>query len=319
MRKLLILGLVVPVLAGFWLVLGWTGAGPAKHETDIVVERGSGLAATARALRKAGAISSARRFMLQARLFGHGGSIKAGEYAIPAHASARRILALLESGRTLQRLVMIPEGLPSILVRERLAAAPGLTGAAPLPDEGSVLPDSYSYQRGESRSAVLARMERAMARTLDRLWPQRSPGLPVTSRREAIVLASIVEKETGKPSERAMVAAVYENRLKAGMPLQADPTIIYPITHGKPLGRRILLSEVHAVNAYNTYAMRGLPAGPIANPGRASIAAVLHPADSAALYFVADGTGGHVFADTLAQHNVNVAKWYAIRRAKGEM
>jgi UPF0755 protein len=319
MRKLLILGLVVLVVAGFWLVLGWTGAGPAKHETDIVVERGSSLAATARALRKAGAISSARRFMLQARLFGHGGSIKAGEYAIPAHASARRILALLESGRTLQRLVMIPEGLPSILVRERLAAAPGLIGAVPLPEEGSVLPDSYSYQRGESRSAVLARMERAMARTLDRLWPQRSPGLPVASRREAIVLASIVEKETGKPSERAMVAAVYENRLKAGMPLQADPTIIYPITHGKPLGRRILLSEVHAVNGYNTYAMRGLPAGPIANPGRASIAAVLHPADSAALYFVADGTGGHVFADTLAQHNVNVAKWYAIRRAKGEM
>jgi UPF0755 protein len=320
MRKLLVLGLLVALLLGGVYVLGgWRGSGPSRHETEVVIARGSTLAAAAQALKKAGVISSPRRFLLQAKIFGRGGSIKAGEYAFPAHASDRQVLKLLESGHTLQRFVIVPEGLPSILVRERLAAAPALTGEAPLPDEGAILPDSYSYQRGESRAAVEARMEKPMTRLLARLWPQRQAGLPVTSPREALILASIVEKETGKRSERAMIAGVYENRLKAGMPLQADPTIIYPITRGKPLGRRILASEVHARNAYNTYSMTGLPAGPIANPGRASIAAVLHPAETQALYFVADGTGGHVFANTLAEHHANVAKWFAIRRARGEM
>ena len=136
---------------------------------------------------------------------------------------------------------------------------------------------------------------------------------------EALILASIVEKETGKPEERRMVAGVYSNRLKRGMPLQADPTVIYPVTKGKPLGRRILRSELQAKNGYNTYAMAGLPEGPIANPGRASIDAVLNPETTNALYFVADGTGGHIFADTLEQHNANVQKWYALRRARGEM
>ena len=206
-----------------------------------------------------------------------------------------------------------------MLVRERLAEAEGLTGPAPLPLEGSVLPDAYSFQRGETRGAVLVRMQRAMARYLADAWARRKPGIAVSTPRDALILASIVEKETGKPAERRMVAAVYSNRLKRGMLLQADPTVIYPITHGKPLGRRILRSELHAQNGYNTYAEPGLPAGPIANPGRESIDAVLDPAPSGALYFVADGTGGHVFADTLDQHNANVAKWYAIRRARGEM
>ncbi|MDR6115564.1 putative YceG family protein [Sphingomonas sp. SORGH_AS789] len=154
---------------------------------------------------------------------------------------------------------------------------------------------------------------------LARAWANRKPGIAVKSPQEAIILASIVEKETGQPSERRTVAAVYGNRLRIGMPLQADPTVIYPITKGRPLGRRILRSELHAKNGYNTYASPGLPVGPIANPGRASIDAVLDPADSKALYFVADGSGGHVFADTLAEHNANVQKWYAIRRQRGEM
>jgi UPF0755 protein len=182
-----------------------------------------------------------------------------------------------------------------------------------------VLPDSYSYQRGESRAALLARMQSAMTRELQRLWAARRPNLPVASAEQAIILASIVEKETGKPSERRMVAGVYTNRLRQGMPLQADPTVIYPITRGRPLGRRILRSELQANNGYNTYAMAGLPRGPIANPGRESIAAVLNPADTQALYFVADGTGGHIFASTLAEHNANVQRWYAIRRSRGEM
>jgi len=182
-----------------------------------------------------------------------------------------------------------------------------------------VLPDSYAYNRGDTRQMVLDRMQKAMVNYLAKAWAARKPGIAVSNPRDALILASIVEKETGKPEERRTVAAVYGNRLKRGMPLQADPTFIYPITKGKPLGRRPLLSEVHAKNDYNTYEMTGLPIGPIANPGRASIDAVLDPAASSALYFVADGTGGHVFADTLEQHNANVQKWYALRKARGEM
>jgi UPF0755 protein len=238
---------------------------------------------------------------------------------VPAGASPSDLLTLLQSGKTLQRFVTVPEGMPSIMVHERLMRASVLTGDVPVPEEGSILPDSYSFQRGESRAAVLKRMQDAMNKEFDALWAKRKPNLPVSNRHEVITLASIVEKETGKPSERRMVAGVYTNRLRVGMPLQADPTVIYPVTKGKPLGRRILRSELNTNNGYNTYRMAGLPIGPIANPGRESIAAVLDPESTKALYFVADGTGGHVFANSLAEHNANVAKWYALRRAKGEM
>ncbi len=233
--------------------------------------------------------------------------------------SGRAILTHLQYGRPIQRLVTIPEGMPSVLVHERLMRLPYLTGTIEVPAEGSVLPDSYSYRRGESRAAVLRRMRQAMDRELARLWAERSATTAVVSPQAAIILASIVEKETGKPSERRMVAGVYTNRLRRGIPLQADPTVIYPVTRGRPLGRRILRSELNADNGYNTYARAGLPIGPIANPGRASIAAVLNPAPTNALFFVADGSGGHIFADTLAQHNSNVQRWYAIRRGRGEM
>ena len=322
MRRVGCLGLLIAIaaiVALFWLVQGWGGSGPAKRSVTVLIRDGETLADAARDLQKAGAIRSAHGFVMHAKLFGAHASIKAGEYRIPAHTSPSDILKMLESGKTLQRLVTIPEGLPSVMVRDRLMAAPGLVGPVAVPAEGSVLPDSYAYQPEDTRVSVVKRMQAAMTRYLARDWAQRAPGLAVTTPRQALILASIVEKETGKPSERAMVAGVYENRLKQNMPLQADPTIIYPITQGRPLGRRILESEVHAKNAYNTYEMTGLPAGPICNPGRASIDAVLHPATTKALYFVADGTGGHVFADTLAEQNANVAKWYAIRRARGEM
>ena len=229
------------------------------------------------------------------------------------------ILDLLQHGRPAQRLVTVTPGMPAITVSENLAANRYLTGALPPIEEGSVLPDSYGYQRGETRAALVKRMQSAMTRTLDQLWPQRSTDCPVASKDQAVILASIVEKETGKASERPIVAGVYCNRLKIGMPLQADPTVIYAVTKGKPLGRRILKSELHSDNGYNTYRRSGLPDGPIANPGKASIEAVLHPAPTRALYFVADGTGGHAFAETLAEQNANVAKWYAIRRQRGEM
>ena len=322
MRRIGCFGLLaglVGILALLLVVQSWGGAGPARRTLTVQVAEGSTLAGAATQLQHAGAIRSASRFRMLARLFGSSAPIKAGEYRIPAHLSSSDILKLLQGGKTLQRLVVVPEGYPSVLVHDALARADGLTGPAPIPREGSVLPDSYAFERGDTRASVAVRMQKAMRTYLASAWAKRRPGIAVTTPAQALILASIVEKETGMPSERRMVAAVYGNRLKRGMPLQADPTVIYPITRGRPLGRRILRSELHAKNGYNTYASPGLPIGPIANPGRASLDAVLDPAQSNALYFVADGTGGHVFADTLEQHNANVQKWYAIRRARGEM
>jgi len=319
MKQVLLVLVLLAAGAALWAGTSWTGAGPLARPAVVQVPDGASLGTAAAGLERAGAIASARRFRLFARVFGSGDPIKAGEYRLPAGISPSALLKLLQQGRTLQRLVAVPEGLPSVLVRDAIERADGLTGPVATPAEGSVLPDSYAFQRGDTRAAVLGRMQVAMRSYLAAAWAKRKPGIAVTTPEQAIVLASVVEKETGKPSERRTVAAVYGNRLRLGMPLQADPTVIYPITKGRPLGRRIRQSELHAKNGYNTYASAGLPVGPIANPGRASIDAVLDPAKSNALYFVADGTGGHVFAATLTEHNANVRKWYAIRKARGEM
>ena len=307
------------MLAGVWAVRSWGGPGHVNRALTVEIAPGTTLAGAAARLEKAGAVPSARRFRLLARVFGSGDPIKAGEYRLPPRTSQSDILKLLQGGRVLQRLVTVPEGWPAVMVQDALRRSAELTGPAPLPAEGAVLPDSYGFERGATRASVAARMEAAMRDYLAAAWAKRRPGIAVSTPAQALILASIVEKETGKPAERRTVAAVYANRLRQGMRLQADPTIIYPLTHGRPLGRRILKSEIEAVNGYNTYAITGLPAGPICNPGRASIDAVLDPATSQALYFVADGTGGHVFADTLEQHNANVRKWYALRRARGQM
>jgi UPF0755 protein len=321
LRRAILIAAVLGLLVGggaIWML--WAAAGPKPGPHTIVVEEGSTLSSVARQLEAAGAIpGSARTYSVMARLFGSGDPIQAGEFEIPKGASGSSVLDLLQHGQPVQRLITVTEGMPSIIVQEKLAAVRFLTGAAPLPTEGSVLPDSYGYKRGEARSAVVARMQSAMTKTLDALWAKRKPTCPVNSKEEAVNLASIVEKETGKPSERRTVAGVYCNRLRIGMKLDADPTVIYPITKGKPLGRRIRRSELNADTGYNTYKKPGLPLGPIANPGRDSIAAVLDPAPTKAIYFVADGTGGHVFAETFEQHRANVEKWYAIRRARGEM
>ena len=318
-RGCLIAGLVL-LLVALWVVLGpWYGSGPLAKDTAFVVADGSSLTTVAARLEQQGAISSASGFRMRARLFGGGAPIRAGEFMLPKGASASRILGIIQGDEVLRRFVTVPEGMPSIMVQERLKAQPYLTGELALPEEGSVLPDSYDFERGESRQAMLLRMQAAMQRTLKELWEKRGPDTVARTPQEAVILASIVEKETGKPSERKLVAGLYSNRLRQGIMLQADPTIIYPITLGKPLGRRIRQSEIQAINAYNTYAMLGLPKGPITNPGKASIEAVLHPAKTDALYMVADGTGGHAFAATLQQHNANVEKWFAIRRARGEI
>ena len=320
MRRILIGAGALAAAALLIVYFLWWAPGPKPGPHDVIIKEATTLGSLSRQLAREGAIpGTATTFYTMARIFASHDPIQAGEFRIPRGMGGAAVLNLLQHGKPLLRLITVTEGMPSIVVEEKLASNPYLGG--PLEDipEGSVLPDSYGYQRGESRAALVARMQNAMSKTIAGLWPKRSTDCPLETPDQAIIMASIVEKETAKPAERPMVAGVYCNRLKIGMPLQADPTFIYPITKGKPLGRRPRLSEVHAKNAYNTYEMRGLPIGPITNPGRASIEAALHPAQTKALYFVADGTGGHVFADTLAEQNANVAKWYAIRRARGQM
>jgi UPF0755 protein len=314
-------GAAALVLAGLvTLYFLWWGPGPKPGPHDIIVKEGSTVGSVARQLDKAGAIpGSARTYYVMARLLGSSDPIQAGEFEIPRGMGGAAILDLLQHGKPVQRLITVTEGMPSIIVAEKIASNRYLAGPMPIVPEGSVLPDSYAFQRGETRQSLVTRMQSAMTRTLAKLWTARSADCPIATPEQAIVLASIVEKETGKARERPMIAGVYCNRLKIGMKLDADPTVIYPVTKGKPLGRRILKSELAADNGYNTYKRAGLPDGPIANPGKESIAAVLHPAATKALYFVADGSGGHVFAETLAEHQANVARWFALRRARGQM
>ncbi len=320
--KWVVLPLVLLILALVgYNVYAWNAPGPSERDVTVVIKPGSGITLAAQQLEKGRVLkrASADVFVNRARFFGGTSTIKAGEFKIPAHASNADILNILTGGKTVQRMVTVVEGMPSIMVYERLMANTKLKGEIPVPAEGSVLPDSYSFENGETRSAVLARMQAAMTKALAEEWIKRRPDTVAKTPQEAVTLAAIVEKETQIPSERGTVAGVYSNRVRKSMMLQADPTIIYPITKGKPLGRRIRQSEISDVNDYNTYAMVGLPKGPIANPSRASINAVLNPAKTSALFFVANGKGGHVFADTLEEHNANVEKWFAIRRERGEM
>jgi len=313
------LGLLLLLIVGGNFVYGWNAAGPSPRDVTVIIKPGSSITLAAQELEKGGVLKSADAFVTRARIMGGSRTIKAGEFKIPARASNADVLSILSGGKPVQRLVTVVEGMPSIMVWERLMANEKLTGEIAVPAEGSVLPDSYAFEKGEARSAVLKRMQDAMTKKLAKLWEDRSSDTMVKTPQEAVTLAAIVEKETQIAAERATVAGVYSNRLRTGMMLQADPTIIYPITKGKPLGRRIRQSEIAAVNDYNTYSMTGLPKGPIANPGAASIEAVLNPAKTKFLFFVADGKGGHIFAETYKEHQANVEKWYAIRRERGEM
>jgi UPF0755 protein len=305
----------VPLLVAPWFGIG-ASPGPA---VTLEVPRGASLTDVSNDMQKAGLVDAPRQFRLLARLFGGDAPVQAGTYRFTAGEPWRTYLRKLQAGDVERASLTIPEGMPSVLVAERLRAEPRLTGDVEVPAEGSVLPETYDFTPGEPRAAVLARMQAAMDRTLAELWAGRSSRAIVKTPQEAVILASIIEKETGKPQERRQVAGVYTNRLAKGMKLDADPTVIYPLTRGKPLGRRIRKSELAADTGYNTYLKPGLPKGAIANPGRASLAAALDPAPTDALFFVADGSGGHVFAATLAEHDANVAKWYALRRQRGDM
>ncbi len=295
------------------------GSATVEKDTNFTIAPGTSLGAAANKLEEQGLISSADGFTIRAKLIGGSQPIQAGEFMLTPDMSQGDILNAFQNGEVIRRFITIPEGMPSIMVHERLMAEELLTGEIDVPIEGSILPDTYDFERGEPRKKVVERMQAAMDLYLAEAWAKRKDDIAVTTIREALTLASIVEKETGVARERRMVAGLYSNRVKSGMMLQADPTIIYPMTKGKPLGRRIRQSEIAALNDYNTYTMAGLPKGPITNPGRESIAAVLNPAPTKALFMVADGTGGHAFAETNAEHNANVEKWYELRRSRGEM
>jgi UPF0755 protein len=311
------------IVGGYaWLGYQFNAEGPLEEDTVILLERGSSTRAIAARLEAEGLISDQRIFLAQLRIddeLGRGRApMRAGEFAIPAHASMAEIHDVLAHGDFIQHPVRVPEGLTTAMIVRIVEASDVLTGEIEhVPPEGSLLPDTYLVDRGTSRQAVLDRMAAAQTRLLDQLWDSRDPNLPFSTREEAINLASIVEKETGIAHERPMVAAVFVNRLRRGMRLQSDPTIIYGITAGEPLGRGIRRSELDdTTNPYHTYHIDGLPPTPIANPGRESIAAVLNPPQSEYIFFVADGTGGHAFARTLAEHNRNVARWRQIERER---
>lgn len=288
--------------------------------TVLLIERGMGLRTIAEMLAEKQLVGSATLFMVYAGISGKGRTLKAGEYLIPPGADMAAVLDILDKGETLVRRFTVPEGLTVRQILAALDAAPAMTGdlaEIEPPAEGSLLPDTYHYSYGDSRTDLLNRMQKAQQKVLAEAWEKRQEGLPIKTKEEALVLASIVERETAVGAERPLVAGVFVNRLRKGMKLQSDPTVIYGVSDrlgvmDRPLSRR----DLKTAHPYNTYVIAGLPPAPIANPGQASIEAVLNPAETDAFYFVADGTGGHAFAKTLKEHNRNVAAWRKIEKQR---
>jgi UPF0755 protein len=313
--------LVACVFAGFyyWAKIKFDQPGPLTTSTVVVIPRGEGTSAIAERLQRDGVIADRRIFMtsvLYFKYFRGQGTLKAGEYEFPKYATMRQVLDTIVEGKSIEHKVTLAEGLTSYQIVQKLLAHPELKGEiTEIPPEGSLLPDTYRFGRNDSRQDIIERMQAAQKKFLAKVWATRSEDLVVQTPEEAVILASIVEKETGRADERPMIAAVFQNRLRKNMRLQSDPTIIYGLVGGKGvLDGPIMLEDLDKETAYNTYKINGLPPTPIANPGRAAIEAVLRPAKRKDLYFVADGTGGHVFAPSLEEHNRNVFKWRKIER-----
>ena len=310
-------GLVLVAAVFFGVVRHTLDLGALSQEPQyLYIENGDSLRGIARKARDLGLVQRSWHFVLAARLLGQETQLRAGEYSINPRAGLRDIITKIAAGDVHYRKVLVPEGMSVAQVESILLAAPGLVwdGYEP-PVEGSLLPETYYFTRNEKVSALILRMQENLQRELDMLWENRAADLPFDTKEEALILASIVEKETGQAIERPLVAAVFTNRLKRGMRLQSDPTVVYGITMGEPLGRRLTLADLKQDTGYNTYRTGGLPPTAIANPGLGSIVAVLSPAAVKYLYFVADGTGGHAFATSLKEHNRNVARWRRIRAA----
>ncbi|MBT4220403.1 MAG: endolytic transglycosylase MltG [Rhodospirillaceae bacterium] len=316
---IVILAAGAAVVGGYaWAWGRYTGPGPSTADNTVIIPRGSGLKTIARTLAGAGIIGDQMVFRLGARVSGVDTQLKAGEYTFPAHISSENAAKILASGKTVVHRLTVPEGLTSAQIYLLLLDTDGLEGDIALPVEGTMLPETYHFSHGDRRSVLARRMQDSMRKKLAALWAARAPYLPFKSPADALILASIVEKETAQADERPLIAGVFMNRLKKGMRLQSDPTVIYGISDGAGfIDRALSRADLNAPNPYNTYQINGLPPGPIGNPGAAALDAVFAPAKTDALYFVADGTGGHVFAKTLKEHNRNVAKWRKIRDARG--
>lgn len=321
--SLLLLAVILIGLAMFYVVQGANAPGPLTESKILLIKRGTGTAGIATQLQSEGVVASDLLFKINAAIEKSKGSLKAGEYEFTPAMTIKEILSMIREGRVYDRKITLREGLTSHQIIGLLNAASDFTGdqVTDIPAEGSLLPETYHYTGADNRQKILDQMSAAMKKAIDDLWPTRSADLPFKTIEEAITLASIVEKETGVADERKKVAGVFINRLRRGMPLQSDPTVIYGMTNGAlqnegqgPIGRRLLTKDLQEDTPYNTYMNAGLPPGPIANPGRASIEAVLHPEIHDFIYFVADGTGGHAFARTLTEHNANVTKWRQFRR-----
>lgn len=288
------------------------GPGPLAAARSVVIPPNTGLSRIAALLAGDGIVRSRLAFMLGAVLSGRQSALKAGEYRFPPRTSALETAALIASGKTVEHRLTIPEGLTCAEILALVKAAPALSGdTGPCPGEGELLPDTYFYRYGEKRTHLIARMRRAMAQDLAAAWAQRRPEPMIKSRRQLLILASIIEKETARPAERARIAGVFLNRLRLGMPLQSDPTVIYALSEDgqKPFTGPLTHADLAVDSPYNTYRVKGLPPGPIDSPGTAALFAAARPADTADLYFVADGDGGHVFAKTLVEQNHNVAQY----------
>nr|WP_206111500.1 endolytic transglycosylase MltG [Rhizobium laguerreae] len=313
---------VVAVIGFYYATSTYRNPGPLQTNTNFIVRNGAGLAEIASNLERNAIISDARIFRyLTATHLSAGESLKAGEYEIKARASMRDIMELLKSGKSILYSVSFPEGLTVRQMFDRMLQDTVLEGDLPaaLPTEGSLRPDTYKFSRGTKRSEIIEQMAAAQQKLVDQIWDKRDSSLPLRSKEEFVTLASIVEKETGVPDERAHVASVFLNRLGKGMRLQSDPTIIYGLFggEGKPADRPIYQSDLKRDTPYNTYVIKGLPPTPIANPGKDALEAVANPWKTQDLYFVADGTGGHVFAATLEEHNANVKRWRKLEADKG--
>ncbi len=305
----------------YYAMSSYEDTGPLTANTNFIVRNGAGIQEIASSLERNNIVSDGRvfRFMSEAYLEDND-TLKAGEYEIKAGSSMQEIMQLLKSGKSILYSVSLPEGLTVKQMFGRLSSDPVLEGDLPgqMPAEGTLRPDTYKFSRGTKRAEIVAQMAAAQKQLVDQIWDKRDPDLPIESRDEFVTLASIVEKETGIADERSRVASVFINRLEKGMRLQSDPTIIYGIFggDGKPADRPILKSDLEKDTPYNTYLIKGLPPTPIANPGRAALEAVANPSRTPDLYFVADGTGGHVFAATLDEHNSNVRRWRKIEAEK---
>ncbi len=310
-------GIIGLALLFYYVRTQFDQPGPLDYSTVVVIPKGEGVREIASRLEREDVISDQRIFVAAVVFYFRAQSkLKAGEYAINKHASMRSVLDTLIEGKAILQSVTIPEGLTSYQVVEHLNAHPNLTGKIDLiPPEGSLMPDTYRFARGTDRNELIARMQSEQRKYIDRIWPKRATTLPIKTPEEAVILASIVEKETGKADERPRVASVFVNRLRKKMRLQSDPTIIYGLSGGRgTLGRGILKTELEQPTPYNTYTKRGLPPTAIANPGRAAIEAVLRPAKTNDLYFVADGSGGHAFSETYADHKEAVAEWRTVEK-----